>query len=100
MTIGDRIAECRRALGYTQSRLAREASMAQSTVNMYESGQRMPSVASLATLARALGVATADLIEEPGEPLGDAQLVQAYAALSPARRVTLLDFALFLVGQE
>ena len=55
------IAEHRKALHWTQGRLAREAEVHASQLSEWESGQVLPGLPALAKLAGGLGVDIADL---------------------------------------
>lgn len=60
--LADRLRAAREARGLSQSRLARLADVATSTVNRIERGERIPRVDVLARLAAELGVSVDDLL--------------------------------------
>jgi transcriptional regulator with XRE-family HTH domain len=64
--VGGRIAELRRERGLTQESLAERAGISRESVGKIERERRSPSLAMLGTLADALGVPTAELIEFSG----------------------------------
>jgi len=61
--LGQRTADARRQRGWTQEQLAEEMGVAAVTVSRWETGQRGMSVATLASLADALGVSLGDLLD-------------------------------------
>jgi transcriptional regulator with XRE-family HTH domain len=62
---GTKLKRLRRGAGLTQTELAKKAGVSQSAIGMIESGQRKePHPHTLAKLAKALGVPTADLLED------------------------------------
>jgi DNA-binding XRE family transcriptional regulator len=63
--LGERIKQARTAAGFTQSQLAKRASLPQSHISRLESGQHSPSYKTLARIAQALGVAIREL--DPAE---------------------------------
>lgn len=64
--MGERIAECRKALDMTQAQLADEMGVAQQVVASYEVGRRRMQLTLLPRLARVLAVSVEELIgEEP-----------------------------------
>jgi transcriptional regulator with XRE-family HTH domain len=60
--LGARIAELRTAKGMTQQKLAEELGVSQQTVGHYEVGRARLQVATLQTLAEALGVSVTTLL--------------------------------------
>ena len=74
MAVADRIRSERKRQGFTQEALARRAGL---TLNGYADIERGiaqdPHISSLASIARALGLTLAELLEEP-VPLGEAPL--------------------------
>ena len=54
--IGQRVRECRNALGLTQDAVAERADLAEATLRAVEAGRRGPSVDSITAIANALGV--------------------------------------------
>lgn len=71
MTISARlIKEARTAAGLTQAELARRAGTSQPTVAAYESGDKIPNVATLDRLLRATGASLAADLPRPMQPTG------------------------------
>lgn len=66
-TLGSRLAQRRRELGLSQVELSREVGGSQSVVAKWETGARVPSVESLAELARVLDVSADWLLGIGGE---------------------------------
>lgn len=64
MTIGDNIRAARDAAGWTQQEAADRAGMKQPNWCDYEHGGRVPSVAVLRRIAKAIGCEVAELIKE------------------------------------
>src|SRR5215216_7563030 len=65
MNLGPRVREKRRALGFSQEHLAREAGVTWSAVQRLESGQVSdPHYSTLVGIANALGMTVAELIGE------------------------------------
>lgn len=73
LTIGRRIRHLRRERGLTLDHLAAALDRAPSQVSMIETGKREPRFAQLETIAQALGVDVASLLE-PGAPTRRAEL--------------------------
>src|SRR5829696_337791 len=65
MDVGRRIREAREDLGMPAAVLARRIGVAPNTVWRYESGEREPSMAMLAKIARELRTEPAELLWEP-----------------------------------
>lgn len=63
--IGRRVAEERKLAGWTQAKLAREASVSLSLVRAVEQGRSPASPAFVSACSRALRVGVADLLEQP-----------------------------------
>jgi transcriptional regulator with XRE-family HTH domain len=61
VSTGQRIAQLRKARGWTQAALAARAGLSSSTIAMYETGRRTPDAQTLARIAKALDVSLADL---------------------------------------
>lgn len=62
--LGARVAELRRGLGLTQEEVARQAGLCASYVSMLERGRRLPQLAALQALARALHTNMAALLAD------------------------------------
>lgn len=65
MSIGSRLAELRKARGWTQSRLAQESNLSASTIAMYETNRRSPDATAVTKLAAALEVPRSTFEELP-----------------------------------
>lgn len=66
--LGARIAELRKAQGFTQAQMAEWLDVSQQTVNSYEVGRRRVPVSTLPILARRLGVMVEELLGEEVKP--------------------------------
>lgn len=77
MAVGTRIAELRRARGWTQAMLAERSDISPSAISMYETNRRSPDEAALSRLADALTVSVDALLTTAGQPLVDPVMVQA-----------------------
>lgn len=64
MTIGEKIKEYRKKVGFTQKQLAAKCELAEITIRQYESGKREPSFERLFLIAEKLHVSVTDLIDE------------------------------------
>ena len=60
---GGRLAELRKAHGFTQETLAEKAGMAAHSLALIEQGQRWPRLTSLHKLAKCIGVDTYELLK-------------------------------------
>jgi transcriptional regulator with XRE-family HTH domain len=77
----EQLRQMREGAGLSQSELARQSGVDRATINKIEQGKRSPSIATLESLAQAMGVEVADffpkaqpplpLLEGRGEPLED-----------------------------
>lgn len=63
--IGERVREARKALEWSQEKLARETSLSRETIRRIEDGVTLPAVNTVEGLARALGVGPNDLLDWP-----------------------------------
>ena len=61
--VGTRLAELRKARGWSQSKLAKESNLSASTIAMYETNRRTPEPPALEKLSRALGIHVDDLAQ-------------------------------------
>lgn len=68
MTIGEQIKMVRNKRGYTQDELAAMVGMSSNTILNYEKDERDPKSQDLKAIAKALGVTTAFLMGEAGDP--------------------------------
>src|ERR687898_944277 len=66
--VGREVKRLRKAKGWSQTKLAVEASMSVSGISMIENGHRNLSTTTLARLAEALGVEVVDLFPKPQAP--------------------------------
>ncbi len=60
---GKRLAEVRRAKGFTQESLAEKANVTALTVSYIEQGRQWPRIATMQKLAKSLGVPIAELFK-------------------------------------
>lgn len=67
-TVGERIRQHRQKLGYTQERLAAEATISKGFLSEVETGTRNPSAEYLLRIANALGVSLDYLMKGGAEP--------------------------------
>ncbi len=84
MHIGRRIREVRESLGMSAAELARRVGVAPNTVWRYESGEREPSMAMLAKIARELRTEPAELLRDP--PHHEDSIIALYAAVEAAAK--------------
>lgn len=64
MSVGERIRELRKAIGYTQKELAEKSGVATVSIQQYERGVRQPQLRQLIRIAAALGVNWNSLVTE------------------------------------
>jgi transcriptional regulator with XRE-family HTH domain len=67
VTMGERIAQLRKARNMTQTQLAQALGVAQQTLQAYEAGARRIPVSALPTVARTLGVSLEELFGEEAQ---------------------------------
>ena len=63
------LTEYRKSTGLTQAQLSQMVDMSQSTIGMYESGNRLPNILALAKIARVLWVRPDKLIPDITPPV-------------------------------
>lgn len=68
--LATRVARLREEKGWTQTKLAQEAKVAQSAISDIEQAQRVPRIDTLDKISAALGVSVADLLEPEIKPTG------------------------------
>src|SRR5215203_2575784 len=95
--IGTQIRRLRKAKDWTVAQLAVYANMSPSAVSQIETGRRSPTAASMAKLARALGVEVRDLFPLGQVPLPD---MQEYGALLEERGFPSKQIAAWLAQDE
>jgi transcriptional regulator with XRE-family HTH domain len=83
-TLGERIAECRANLGWTQKTLADRAGISVTFLSELENGHRMPGTEIALRLADALGVTIDYLLRGHLSPTGPARPVVVPPALAAA----------------
>ncbi len=92
--IGERIAQARRDLGWSQSELARAVGMAPSTIGNYEQGTRMPRPGEATLLGKALGVSPAYLLAVDGDDMllldAEAEAIRWLRSLPPGEQQKML----------
>ena len=96
--------------GKSQNQVAREAGLASSTLSSYMTGARYPRPAQLQSLAKALGVSVAQLVngretdantEALAKGADDlSELLTVARQLNARDRQTLIEFAVFLYGRH
>lgn len=95
--IGRRIAEARRARGWTQAVLAEAVNTETVSLSRYETGARMPSLSTLSALAVTLDVPLSNLIDDgrdlpaPGTSPEVAKLVRLLDGLDRDRLALATD---------
>lgn len=86
------LANCRKALGFTQEHLAETLGVETETISRFERGVSLPSLKTLEKLAGLLGTTTSNLLEEEMPRLEEAnQLVAWLSPLSEMERQAVLD---------
>lgn len=106
--LGQRIAELRKAQGFTQQQLADTLGIAQQTLAHYEGGRIRAPASILPTLARTLGVGVEDLIGAPqsaaarkrGPELKIQQHLERISALPKPRQRAVMDVIEALLAQQ
>lgn len=104
--LGRRTAEARRERGWTQEQLAEEMGVAAVTVSRWETGQRGMSVATLATLADALGVSLGDLLDverelpAPDRDPKEQELLLCWRGLDGRDRQRMIEIARVLARES
>ena len=96
--IGARIRMYRKALGLSQSDLARKIGITFQQVQKYESGANRVAASRLWSIADALGVSVLSLFQDvaqihdetPGSPL---ELLDLYTAMPVAKQIELMSYA-------
>ncbi|MGE4276323.1 MAG: helix-turn-helix transcriptional regulator [Lawsonibacter sp.] len=73
--LAEKIKQCRKAAGLTQTELAGALDVAQNTISQYESGKRTPTVKKLLALSMLLGCSV--------DELAGSRAVSAVAAPTP-----------------
>lgn len=83
--LGQRIAERRKAIEWTQDQLAERLGVDAETVSRFERGATLPSLVTLDRLARVLNTSTADLMSEASAaPSDQAMRISAWLASMPS----------------
>lgn len=73
----ERLAECRKKLGITKVEAARRMNMAQPTYVRYESGDRLPAIHVIQTMADVLGTSVAYLTDQSDNPNPDTYVISS-----------------------
>ena len=102
--IGQRIKIRRKAVDWSQTKLADLVKVTPSSINQYEKGEKIPSTETLLTLAKVLGVTTDYLLgaeEETGIFVDKhvSVLFRDFKGLPPKDRATIQDHVAFLKGK-
>jgi transcriptional regulator with XRE-family HTH domain len=91
--VGKRIAQARRALGWTQSDLGLRVGMAKTTIAGYEQGVRLPGPTEATLLGEALGVSPAHLLVIDGDEMqlldAEAEMVRLMRQLPPEEQAKI-----------
>jgi transcriptional regulator with XRE-family HTH domain len=91
--VGKRIAQARRALGWTQSDLGLRVGMAKTTIASYEQGVRLPGPTEATLLGEALGVSPAHLLVIDGDEMqlldAEAEMVRLMRQLPPEEQAKI-----------
>jgi len=74
----------RNGLGWSQQRLADESGVNKATINQVEQGKRSPSIATLESLARAMGAEVGDFFPKVQAPLWPEELERRPSVLAEA----------------
>jgi transcriptional regulator with XRE-family HTH domain len=82
MKIGMRIAQARKARGWTQEGLAERSGLHKQTISEWERGNRTPSTDALAKVADALGVSLQELVHGTASGLSESQTIGFYVSLA------------------
>lgn len=90
--IGPNIIKARQAKGWTQKRLADETKISPASLSSYEHDRQMPSLATLAKIARALGVSIDSLY------FGDSDIAEIATAESKGRTAAYAISKLWSMG--
>ena len=90
----------RQTLGWTQGTLATRAAISAELVSRIERGRCLPSVATLVSLARALGATPNELLGVTDPAVAHEGLLRSYEALPETRRVEIRRIAEALVEYE
>ena len=69
MSFAKKLKEYREAMNLTQAELAEKAELAQVHISRYESGERLPNIATARRIADVLGVTVDSLSEEWGKEM-------------------------------
>ncbi|WP_294621680.1 helix-turn-helix transcriptional regulator [uncultured Roseovarius sp.] len=96
--IGARIRTYRKALGLSQTDLAKEIGITFQQVQKYESGANRVAASRLWDISDALGISVLSLFQDIGEDGGDGpgtplELLDLYTAMPATRRVELMTYA-------
>lgn len=98
-TVGQRVAEARRARGFTQERLAETIGIEPVTLSRLETGDRALSLSTLGRIAEALELGLGELLgverdlPEPEHGPEEAELLRCFGDLSATRRDLVLRLA-------
>lgn len=98
----DNLRRLRKAAGFLQSELAERLGVSKSTVSMWETGERTPTLETLEAIADVLNVSMAELwgtaplpvaMDGSGLTAEEMELIEAFRAASPEKRAALLILA-------
>lgn len=95
-SIAQRLRELRKRKGLSQEQLAERSTVPVESISKAENGRVMPTLFTLADLARGLGLGLADIVD-PGRPLPppdltdeEAQILEAARRMPPEAQAALL----------
>ncbi|WP_417257375.1 helix-turn-helix domain-containing protein [Celeribacter sp.] len=95
-----RIKELRTAAGLSVQALADKAGLSRSYLNEIENGKKTINARRLETIARALSVRPADLIENTDESPEFKEIIETFRAMSPENRALVLNLARSLADRD
>lgn len=64
MTIGDKLRDIRKVMGWSQPKLAEMAQLSIPTITTCEQGRAMPNLETLRSIARCLNMSLSELLED------------------------------------
>ncbi len=92
--LGGSLRERREAVGWSQARLAEAVSVSPNYIGVLERGEKLPTLETLAALADALGVSSAELLggSEPAKDPWLDEVMAAARAIPAEHRALVLAF--------
>lgn len=100
MKIGEFIAECRKAKGYTQASLAEQLHITNRAVSKWENGHSLPDSAIMLDLCKLLGITVTELLEgEKGMEKNEELLLEMVKAKQDAdKRLLRMEIITGVIG--